>query len=91
MQLPNLGHGGEYRRRRRSISAHKLLVAVAIALAIAVTVRAVLLGDPGPSLGMPDDWSAPQRTTSVVIEAVPTVGERNAPPLRDQPVSEKPH
>jgi hypothetical protein len=62
MQLPNLGHGGDYRRgrhsRRRSISAHKLLLAIAIVLAIAVTVGAVLRGDPGPSLGMSDDWSA---------------------------------
>jgi hypothetical protein len=62
MQLPNLGRVGEYRRgrrsRRRSISAHKALLAVAIVLAIAVTVQAIRRGDPGPSLGMSDDWSA---------------------------------
>jgi hypothetical protein len=46
-----LGYGAEYRRERRSMIAHKLLLAVVIVLASAVTVGAVLRGDPGPALG----------------------------------------
>jgi hypothetical protein len=61
MQLPNLGRSGQYRRERRSISGHKLLLAVAIVLAIAVTVGMVLRGDPGPGLGV-DEWSVLSKT-----------------------------
>jgi hypothetical protein len=53
-----LGYGREYRRQRRSVRVHKLLMAVAIALAIAVLVGMVLEGDPGPGLGV-DEWSTP--------------------------------
>lgn len=45
-------------RAKRTISAHKLLLAVAVVLAIAVTVGAVLRGDPGPCLGTCDDQPA---------------------------------
>jgi hypothetical protein len=74
MQLPNLGHGGQYRRGKRSISRAQAPIGRCNRAGDRGHPRG---GDPGRLRPVAWDVRLQQhvrRTTSAVIEVIPTVG-----------------